>query len=80
MLDLALGASIGTSSTMFLVAPDDRRDDVMRQLARPAFSRLAELGIREAIVRNGSGLKPVLDISQRLGQRSESAAHSYRMR
>lgn len=78
MLDLALGASIGTGSTMFLVAPDDRRDDVMKQLARPAFSRVAELGIRylpyselrqhrEAIARFGSGLKPVVDISQRLG-------------
>lgn len=77
MLDLALGAAIGTGSTMFLVAPDDRRDDVMRQLRRPAFSRVADLGIRYlsysqlkehrgAIARFGSGLKPMLDISQRL--------------
>ena len=46
MLDLALGAAIGTGGTLFLVAPDDRREDVMRQLRRPAFSRVAELGIR----------------------------------
>jgi type II restriction enzyme len=77
MLDLALGAAIGTGSTMFLVAPDDRREDVLRQLRRPAFSRVADLGIRylsysqlrehrRAIARFGSGLKPMLDISQRL--------------
>lgn len=77
MLDLALGTEVGASSAMFLVAPDNRRDDVQLQLRRPAFSRVSELGIRylpyselknhrEAIARFGTGLKPVLEISHRL--------------
>jgi len=77
MLDLALGTQVGAGSTLFLVAPDDRRDEVARQLRRPAFSRVAELGIRylpysqlkahrEPIGRFGSGLKPLLEISQLL--------------
>ncbi|RTL26342.1 MAG: type II restriction endonuclease, partial [Burkholderiales bacterium] len=54
-----------------------RRDEVKQQLARPAFSRVSELGIRylpygelqkhrDAIARFGSGIKPIIDISQRL--------------
>jgi type II restriction enzyme len=77
MLDLALGTEVGAASTLFLVAPDNRRDDVAAQLRRPAFSRVSELGIRylpysqlqqhrDAIARFGSGLKPVLEISQLL--------------
>lgn len=77
MLDLALGTTVGAGSTLFLVAPDSRRDDVQQQLRRPAFSRVSELGIRylpysqlqqhrEAMGRFGSGLKPVLEISQLL--------------
>ena len=68
MLDLALGTTVGAGSTLFLVAPDSRRDDVQQQLRRPAFSRVSELGIRylpysqlqqhrEAMARFGSGLK-----------------------
>ena len=34
MLDLALGTQIGAASTLFLVAPDKRRDEVLK---RPAF-------------------------------------------
>lgn len=77
MLDLALGTQVGTNTVMFLVAPDSRREDVQRQLRRPAFSRVSELGIRylsygelrshrEAISRFGTGLAPVLEIAQRL--------------
>lgn len=77
MLDLALGTTIGAESTLFLVAPDSRREDVQQQLRRPAFSRVSELGIRylpysqldqhrEAVARFGHGLKPMLEISQLL--------------
>ena len=77
MLDLALGTDVGTRSTLFLVAPDERRAEVVQQLTRPAFSRVAELGIRylpygqllahrAAICRFGAGLKPMLDISSRM--------------
>ncbi len=75
MLDLALGSPMGNTSRLFLVAPDSRRSEVAQQLNRPAFSRVAELGIRYlpygelrdhagAIQRFGSGLKPLLEISQ----------------
>ncbi len=77
MLDLALGSSVAAGTTMFLVAPDNRRDEVAQQLRRPAFSRVSELGIRylpygelrsnrAAISRFGTGLKPLLEISQTL--------------
>ncbi|RZI42535.1 type II restriction endonuclease [Herbaspirillum sp. HC18] len=77
MLDLALGTQVGEKSTLFLVAPDNRRDEVEQQLCRPAFSRVAELNIRylpysglkehrSAIARFGSGTKPLLEISQEL--------------
>lgn len=77
MLDLALGTRVGENSALFLVAPDNRREEVQQQLRRPAFSRVAELGIRylpyselknhrESITRFGSGLKPLLEISQQL--------------
>lgn len=77
MLDLALGVSFGQNSKLFLVAPDDRRHEVAQQLRRPAFWRVAELGIRylpysqitahgPPIERFGSGLKPLMEISQLL--------------
>ncbi len=77
MLDLALGCALGADTAMFLVAPDDRRDQVAQQLRRPAFSRVSELGIRylpygelrlhrAAIGRFGTGLKPILEVSQAL--------------
>lgn len=77
MLDLALGSPLGEGSTLFLVAPDERRDEVAQQLNRPAFMRVAELGIRylpysqlrqhrEAMARFGSGIKPLLEISLKL--------------
>jgi type II restriction enzyme len=75
MLDLALGAGGAQGSRLFLVAPDDRKHEVEQQLRRPAFSRVAELGIRylpysqleqhaPAIQRFGSGIKPLMEISQ----------------
>lgn len=77
MLDLALGTDFQAQSNLFLVAPDDREKDVRQQLNRPAFSRVAELGIRylpyqelrtnkEAIARFGAGLQPILTISKLL--------------
>jgi len=77
MLDLALGTEVAASSRLFLVAPDDRQDQVTQQLRRPAFSRVSELGIRylpyseltrhsEAIRRFGVGLKPIIEISREL--------------
>jgi type II restriction enzyme len=46
MLDLALGTDFEAQDNLFLVAPDGREKDVHQQLNRPAFSRVAELGIR----------------------------------
>ena len=83
MLDLALGTEVGKNSILFLVAPDNRRDEVEQQLCRPAFSRVSEMNIRylpyselkenkSAIARFGAGLKPLVAISQQL-QRRRSA-------
>lgn len=77
MLDLAQGTEIGADSVLFLVAPDNRREDVRVQLRRPAFSRVSALGIRylpytelarnrEPIQRFGSGLKPMIEVSEQL--------------
>ncbi|KMO31182.1 type II restriction enzyme [Methylobacterium variabile] len=78
MLDLALGVEGGTARNFFLVAPDNREDDVRAQFARPAFSRVSELdlrylpyselrGHRETIARFGTGLKGVLAIARPVG-------------
>ena len=75
LLDLALGDGGSLGQGLFLVAPDAREGDVRQQLARPAFSRVKELGIRyvpygelerqrEVIARFGSGLKPLQAISK----------------
>lgn len=80
MLDLALGTEVGKNSTLFLVAPDNRREEVEQQLCRPAFSRVSEMNIRylpyselkenkSAIARFGSGVKPLIEISQQLQRR-----------
>lgn len=74
MLDLALGPARALS-TLFLVAPDNRENDVRSQLARPAFSRIGDLGVRflpyseltrnrESIARFGSGMRPMEAISR----------------
>ncbi len=79
LLDLALGAgSADVARGLYLVAPDDREDDVRKQLARPAFSRVSDLRVRylpygelerhrESIARFGQGMKPIEAIARTLG-------------
>jgi type II restriction enzyme len=77
MLDLA-ETQAGGLSGLFLVAPDERDDEVRRQLQRPAFRRIGELNVRwlpygelernrEAMARFGSGLKAVEAVARALG-------------
>ena len=77
LLDLALGAPDQAVAELFLVAPDDREADIRAQLARPAFSRVADLRVRylpygeldrhrESMARFGSGLKAVEAIARTL--------------
>lgn len=77
LLDLALGTAQGGALGLFLVAPDDREADVRAQLARPAFSRVAELRVRflaygdlerhrEAMGRFGTGLKAIDAVARTL--------------
>lgn len=77
MLDLALGAPDAATTGLFLVAPDEREADVCAQLARPAFSRVADMGVRylaygdlerhrEAMGRFGVGMKAVDAVARRL--------------
>lgn len=76
MLDLALTQVDGLGG-LFLVAPDGREVDVRKQLARPAFRRIADLRVRwlsygelerhrEAMARFGHGLKAVDAIARDL--------------
>lgn len=77
MLDLALGLPEHTAGSYFLVAPDEREQDVRAQFARPAFSRVYQLDLRflpyselrqhrSQMERFGSGLKAVLAIARPL--------------
>lgn len=70
LLDLALGPAESKLVGLFLVAPDDREEQVREQLSRPAFRRVSELNLRylpyseleknrAAIARFGHGLKPI---------------------
>ena len=70
LLDLALGPAEESAHGLFLVAPDVREEDVRAQLARPAFSRVADLRVRflpygelerhrDAIARFGQGMRPI---------------------
>lgn len=70
LLDLAFGAVDQEVRGLFLVAPDDREDEVRAQLRRPAFRQIADLRVRflpyshlehnrEAMARFGAGLKPI---------------------
>lgn len=79
MLDLARGSPLGEGSKLFLVAPDERRGEVAQQLHRPAFTRVAELGIRylpyselrqhrHTMARFGRGLRPVIAASDLLAR------------
>lgn len=78
MLDLALSGDPHTVPDLYLVAPDDREGDVRAQLTRPAFSPVAKLRLRYlpyselaehrgAMARFGSGLRPLDEITRRLG-------------
>ncbi len=77
LLDLALGVPEHTIGGLFLVAPDDREEEVRAQLQRPAFRSVANLNIRflaygdlmrdrEAIARFGRGLEPIEKIARPL--------------
>lgn len=77
MLDLALGGGESAARGLFIVAPDEREEEVRAQLARPAFRRIADLHVRylpyselerhrESMARFGQGLKPVEAIARTL--------------
>ena len=77
LLDLALGAAAESARGLFLVAPDDREDEVRAQLARPAFSRVGDLNVRflpyseleahrHSMARFGQGLKAVEAVARAL--------------
>jgi len=76
-LDLALGAAAESARGLFLVAPDHREEEVRAQLARPAFSRVADLHVRflpyselekhrHSMVRFGQGMKAVEAVARAL--------------
>lgn len=77
LLDLALGAPEQAVKGLFLVAPDDREEEVRKQLLRPAFRHIAHLQMRflpygelarsrETIARFGEGLKAIHAVSKSL--------------
>jgi type II restriction enzyme len=77
LLDLALGISGQSVKGLFLVAPDDREEEVRAQLRRSAFSRVAELDVRympygdlernrAAMSRFGTGMKAIDAIARKL--------------
>lgn len=77
MLDLALSGDMHASEGLFLVAPDNREGEVLAQLKRPAFSRVADMKLRylpygeldrnrETLARFGSGIKGIHSISKLL--------------
>lgn len=77
MLDLAIGVPTGSVRGLFLVAPDDREDEVRAQLHRPAFRRVSDLEVRflpygeldrhrAGMGRFGEGLKAVTAVARSL--------------
>ncbi len=77
LLDLALGTGGELFRSLFLVAPDNREEEVRAQLQRPAFSRTRDLEVRylpyvelerhrEAMARFGEGLKAITAIARTL--------------
>lgn len=75
MLDLALGGGAHATRELFLVAPDDREEEVRAQVRRPAFTHIADLQVkflpysalehnREAMARFGEGLKAIRAIAR----------------
>lgn len=76
LLDLVLGSSQALGG-LFLVAPDDREDEVRTQINRPAFSRVTDIGVRflpyselekhrHDVARFGNGLKGVQALARTL--------------
>ena len=74
LLDLALGGSPATRE-LFLVAPDERQDEVRAQVRRPAFRHIADLQVRflpysalerhrESMSRFGEGLKAIRAVAR----------------
>jgi type II restriction enzyme len=77
LLDLALGAAAESAQGLFLVAPDDREDEVRAQLARPAFRRVGDLRVRflpyselvthrHSMARFGQGMKAIEAVARAL--------------
>lgn len=77
LLDLALGAPEHAVRGLFLVAPDDREEEVRAQIQRPAFCRIADLRLRylpygelerhrDAMARFGQGLKAIEAVARSL--------------
>ena len=77
LLDLALSNATGVTQGLFLVAPDDREDEVRAQLGRPAFRRVSDLSVRflpyseldrhrESMGRFGAGLKAIEAVARTL--------------
>lgn len=77
MLDLAYGSPDQAVRRLFLVAPDDREEQVREQLRRPAFRRIDDLHVRyisygdlrrdrDSMARFGSGLKAIDAIARQL--------------
>ncbi len=75
LLDLAHGAPGSATRGLFLVAPDDREDEVRAQVSRPAFRGIADLHVRflpygelernrEAMARFGEGLKAIQAVAR----------------
>ena len=77
LLDLALGGPQAEISGLFLVAPQQREEEVRAQLARPAFQRVAGLRVRflpytdlerhrHDMARFGTGLKAIEAVARAL--------------
>lgn len=77
LLDLAIGAPGHATRGLFLVAPDDREDEVRGQLERPAFQHIKDLEVRylpyseleqnrDAMARFGAGLKAIEAVARKL--------------
>ncbi|MFY9314315.1 MAG: type II restriction endonuclease [Burkholderiales bacterium] len=77
LLDLALGPAAESAKGLFLVAPDDREEQVRAQLARPAFGRISDLCVRflpyseleanrHSMARFGQGMKAVEAVARAL--------------
>ena len=75
LLDLALGGDAAAAHALFLVAPDDREEEVRTQLRRPAFRSITDLRVRyvpygelerhrESMARFGTGLSPLDEVAR----------------